>query len=505
MALPYLPLPHFPTPNARRGFADRENELSTLYRLTVEACNAERRGVPNVKVQQFVSGYQGVGKSSLLLELLSMIRGQPARYNPNGEPLLAKLPVPNDQQRWLLLYLSGKRTSGTAGLGESLSSLLAGAEGDLESEINQATMLNWFERTLLLRDDKKLYDLVEQERLKLVEALQFVQFYYGKHIDFTTTFKRSDETNEQYEARIKASIAASLGVDDKVTSSAGLGVAAKIVSTQVQQLSQQGSIENRFSIDVGMAVRAMNIFFAATRKARLPTVLVLDDIDDISSWYNPTIDSRQKFLSLIFKDLLSLNPTVLLLGLRSEYTTGEVSRRVNGLNLPGLDRKSLADAAEAWGRAFTPEDQTEQETSASMKEVRAFYERFISAVAPDRATHFTPLSVLIPLARLVNQNNPDADLPSSLLEVFNMQYGLDIVDMMRAIASKMSESDMVSSMRGELVEAQPYELSDAVYTTLEREGLIRKAQAGTTGHTKFFIDPHIAFLKHLSLSTAPRG
>src|SRR5262249_7151551 len=77
--LPWLPIPRFPQIGQPFAFADREDQLAELYAMIADAGNSLVAGQRPAPVRIAVTGYKGVGKSSLILHALGMLR------DPDGQ------------------------------------------------------------------------------------------------------------------------------------------------------------------------------------------------------------------------------------------------------------------------------------------------------------------------------------------------------------------------------------------------------------------------------------
>src|SRR5262249_5128088 len=114
--LPWLPIPRFPQIGQPFAFADREDQLAELYAMIADAGNSLVAGQRPAPVRIAVTGYKGVGKSSLILHALGMLR------DPDGQgaSLPSALPAPKEPKKWLVLRVSGKHVRGIEGLPDAL-------------------------------------------------------------------------------------------------------------------------------------------------------------------------------------------------------------------------------------------------------------------------------------------------------------------------------------------------------------------------------------------------
>ena len=112
--LPYLFVSEYAHPGQAFAFADREEAVRALYDPIVQAGNRVVAGGDAPTLSFVVHGHMGAGKSSVILQVLGLIRQEirdatsPLGVGQRSLELKDLTPV-EEPHRWLILHLSGKR------------------------------------------------------------------------------------------------------------------------------------------------------------------------------------------------------------------------------------------------------------------------------------------------------------------------------------------------------------------------------------------------------------
>jgi hypothetical protein len=510
---PWLSIPRFAQPGQPHAFANRHTQLAQLYRQIAHAGNAVRNGAQNIAHRCVVTGYVGVGKSALILQALYMLRGE--HRDAPGQRLHPQvlLPEPLDIQRWLILHVSGKRVADMDALADSLRGQIAEASRDatassaardpyaglFESIREQAELqmsrlpapqLPIFHR--LLGREKKLFHEVRTALTRLGQEIEDSRaFAGGTRVDQA---KRSEQSDREEDAHIKLATEAAAAGGTAQSFSGKLSAQADASGTRKHTSSRSRftELERRTRVSSEALVEALNRFFSATRRVGLPTILVLDDFDEVASSIGPSHQDRSRILSSVLGTLAQLTPTVLILGLRKEYILDDVHRQYEMLHVPALSRASLRDTIAAWAEVHEPVLVAEQ-----IDALHARVDRFIHRFDTD-APCVMPFPFLQFVAWMAN-NVSDANTSEELLlrGYLRDNYSPETGPILNRLAGCMPEEDIERCVQASPLDAAVYSLSARETQVLMRDGLFRHAMAGDPDDQQIFIDPLCAYLRAL--------
>lgn len=464
MGFPWLNIPMFADVDEPQVFVGRREELAVLYRGLVQAGNAVRDGRFGVHRKFAVHGYMGVGKSALILETLRMLR----EARSAGDELPAELPLPEDPERWLILRISGKHVTGLDGLVASLRWTMAendsaddGADGSVyprlalfehmhrqaEKLTRHALHLSPIHHLLRTRE-ARLYENVRSDLRALAATLEQIVQRAHEH-------GRTDTT---------------------AASEAG-----------------DGSVPPAQLEEAHVLVSALNHFFRGAMAAGLPTLLILDDFDDLAFTAGSSLTRRARTLNTLLNELSQLSPTCLVLSLRSEFLSEPLLRQFRRIFLAPLPRSAASELLARWAAIQDPPFAPEP-----VARLQQLGERFLGRFAADDPV-VVPFRFLQLIAWLANNyliyNLADADDAQMLWRYFGGKYPLDAVRALRAILRVMPVEHVLPCVSASPVDAGPYgALSAHELYTLERAGLLRGAAAANPEDPRLVLDPLIGYL-----------
>src|SRR4029079_18220392 len=98
------------------------------------------------------------------------------------------------------------------------------------------------------------------------------------------------------------------------------------------------ALEQEVTVNADLATDALNGLFAATTAAGIPTVLFLDDFDELASGAGPSHAQRAKVLMEVLGVFNQLAPTCLILAIRQEYAHEDLFRQFRRVYVPPMTR-----------------------------------------------------------------------------------------------------------------------------------------------------------------------
>jgi hypothetical protein len=422
---------------------------------------------------------------------------------------VGSLVEPLDRQRWIILRVSGKHVSNVNALGDALQRavaeepetsepqrrepllpLLADLYNQAEGAASQALDLPIFHRLLRVRE-LDLYRRVRSSLQAVAYALEYVQRWQGSR----QSEKLEQSTSAQNTANIEEQIVSQLkmmagGVPSLPESDIALKIAASIIRKTGASSALSTQVDRQWWVSAQLVVEALNVFFDAATKAQLPTLLVLDDLDEVTSAMGPSIEERARALSWILGPFTELKPTCLLISLRQEYMHEDISRQFHQTHVPPMTRDSAAIAIERWGEFQNPPLTSEQ--------VRWLQELGDRVLQPFKRTDpvVVPFNFLQLTASLANGSAvAEESNEQLLLRYFQEKYLPANVRQFERLASVMPDDDVMKCAVSSPVEAAPYALSESDRKDLEQAGLLRPAMAGDPKDTRIVIDPLCAYLR----------
>lgn len=383
--LPWLPIPRFPQVGQPFAFADRVEQFSALYGAIVDAGNALVAGGQPVPTRIAVTGYKGVGKSSLVLHALETLRDP-----EHAADAADRLREPNDLQKWLVLRVSGKHVRGIDGLPDDLHRSVLELLSDAVRGAEQATpgvlRLPFWHRLFATRE-RELFGKVQSALTALALTIEFVRSYRGAKL-----VEKFEETRRvERSVEIKAFLENQLLIKGikPFEAKMAMGMATSFLNKWAQSFEGKRAVEQEITVNADLATEALNGFFATTTAAGIPTVLVLDDFDELASGAGPSHAQRAKVLIEMLGVFNQLAPTCLIIALRQEYEHEDILRQFRRIYVPPMTRDAACDMLDVWTRV-----QTVQWSDEMRERLRNVGNRFLQAFPED-----TPVVV------------PDAFLP----------------------------------------------------------------------------------------------
>lgn len=468
---PWINIPMIADTGEELAFVQRREELAVLYRGMVEAGNSLRAGRLGVHRKFVVHGYLGVGKSALVLQALRMIR-EP--MSADGIAADLGLPPPEDPERWLILRVSGKHVFGLDGMVDSLRRNVLDDEtaqpvvDELHPESRLALYAEVHQQVASAVPDvlqlSPLHRLLRTRESQLYEQLRADLRELAKAIDHITYQVATAETSE-------SGAAASEG--------------------------REAAHERRERDEAHILVEVLNRFFRTASAAGLPTLLILDDFDDIAVASGASAERRARMLSSLLSEFTQLAPTCMVLTLRSEYMNDSVLRQYRRIYLPPLNRTDARIILGIWAQAQHPP--LDAETTQRLQELG---DRFLKSfdVEEPVVVPFRFLQLVTWLANnLLIYQLQDADEEKMLLRYFGSKYPLHAVRALRHVVELMPPEHIAACANASPLEGAPYAaLTPHERLALERSSLLRPAVASDPTDPRLVLDPLCAFLRAAS-------
>lgn len=490
---PWIVIPKFAEPGQPHAFANREQQLAQLYKMVVSAGNAVRRPRREgaVRLRAVVTGYMGVGKSALILQALGMIRSEDGVVEGQTVPLPVGLPEPEDRQLWLILRASGKHVSSFDAIADALQQSMLAVLDDVAEEARReipgVLELPFFHR-LFKRREVRLYAEVRSALEKLTKTIEYVRFWQGsletRSLEQSVKADSSQEAEIQLEGQLKRE-----GREPRTTEARAAVKAAAGIIRQTSMASTT-SVERKLTINAQWVVDALNEFFAATDRAGIPTILVLDDFDEFASSIGPSHHERSQVLSSVLGTFNKLAPTCLLIGLREEYMHEDIQRQYEVISVPPLTRGCAAAALDAWALRQSPPLEADV-----MEALRHLGDRFLRAF-----DYQSPVVIPYRFLQLVTWNvnsagGFDDETERLVLRYLQSQFPGEVVRSIQRIAKIMPGDDVLPCAEAVPLDPEPYALTPREHKALTKYGLLRPAMAGDPSDKNIVLDPLFAYLR----------
>lgn len=468
---PWINIPMIADTGEELAFVQRREELAVLYRGMVEAGNSLRAGRLGVHRKFVVHGYLGVGKSALVLQALRMIR-EP--MSADGIAADLGLPPPEDPERWLILRVSGKHVFGLDGMVDSLRRNVLDDEtaqpvvDELHPESRLALYAEVHQQVASAVPDvlqlSPLHRLLRTRESQLYEQLRADLRELAKAIDHITYQVATAETSESGAAATEG---------------------------------REAAHERRERDEAHILVEVLNRFFRTASAAGLPTLLILDDFDDIAVASGASAERRARMLSSLLSEFTQLAPTCMVLTLRSEYMNDSVLRQYRRIYLPPLNRTDARIILGIWAQAQHPP--LDAETTQRLQELG---DRFLKSfdIEEPVVVPFRFLQLVTWLANnLLIYQLQDADEEKMLLRYFGSKYPLHAVRALRHVVELMPPEHIAACANASPLEGAPYAaLTPHERVALERSSLLRPAVASDPTDPRLVLDPLCAFLRAAS-------
>lgn len=468
---PWINIPMIADTGEELAFVQRREELAVLYRGMVEAGNSLRAGRLGVHRKFVVHGYLGVGKSALVLQALRMIR-EP--MSADGIAADLGLPPPEDPERWLILRVSGKHVFGLDGMVDSLRRNVLDDEtaqpvvDELHPESRLALYAEVHQQVASAVPDvlqlSPLHRLLRTRESQLYEQLRADLRELAKAIDHITYQVATADTSESGAAATEG---------------------------------REAAHERRERDEAHILVEVLNRFFRTASAAGLPTLLILDDFDDIAVASGASAERRARMLSSLLSEFTQLAPTCMVLTLRSEYMNDSVLRQYRRIYLPPLNRTDARIILGIWAQAQHPP--LDAETTQRLQELG---DRFLKSfdIEEPVVVPFRFLQLVTWLANnLLIYQLQDADEEKMLLRYFGSKYPLHAVRALRHVVELMPPEHIAACANASPLEGAPYAaLTPHERVALERSSLLRPAVASDPTDPRLVLDPLCAFLRAAS-------
>ncbi len=494
----------FAEPHQVHAFADREIELARLYGALVDAGNAVLAGRRAVRHKHVIHGYVGVGKSALIMQALGMIRGE-VDDSPGQRVNVPDGPEPKEPHRWLILHVSGKHAGSIEALTDLVSQTVGSEINDdqpeeqvlnLLSDVHDraeeqlpAIRLGLFHR--LFRHSRQ-YQKVRSSLSTLAWTIDYVRIWRGATETEKLEAESYAEKDRDAEFRIEAELRALAKGPDTAVTRAGLKAATGIIKKHGSHSRSTKVVEREWRVGVDMVVDALNGFFRETDRARIPTIMVLDDFDELVTEIGLSPAKRSRVLSWIQGPLNRLAPTCLVLGLRKEFMNEDIARRYHKTDVPPMSREAVAKAIEAWAEV--------QQPALAVPDVARLKQLgdHLLARFPLTDPVAVPFRFLQLVAGLANSGADPATSAGELLQHYlNNNYSARARRAILRVAQDMPEDDVKDCAAADPLEPEPYALTKSERGALESEGLLRPAMAGDENDPRIILDPICAYL-HLA-------
>jgi hypothetical protein len=478
----YIQIPLFAAPEQLHAFADREKTVEKLYRELVSAGNLARQTNTKTPQRFVVSGYMGTGKSSILLQTLGIIRGQ--------IPTPANFPSPVDRDRWIILYVSGKQIGSAYGLTESIQRLIRNADAeeldapDLATPILEAMGQEAKQQTpnaielsmfsiVFQREERKLFKEVTSTLKKIDEAL----------IEVKKGGTRTETSKQTIQKTKEASVGGELGAESKLAK-----ITALLQKKSAWNSAEEVSTERKWELNAELLVDALNIFFEATSQAHLPTIMVLDDCDEIVSAAGPSYLNRGPVLSALVGQFARLKPTCVVVGLRQEYSDQDVSRQYRETLVQPMSINQAIPLVNEWLRV-----QNEQLTEEQRQELHSFVNSIFAGRDREEKS-VMPLRLLEIASWFANEPTKGTETTYKHLMAWLESSKANALSSIIKLSEALSPEDFLRCATNKPIDPKPYQLSDAERSYLEMAGFIRPAIVGHPNNHDVIIDPVCAYL-----------
>lgn len=480
---PRLAIPRFPQEGQPFAFADRVEQLADLYTAMVDAGNALLRGERSGTVRLAVTGYKGVGKSSLIIHALQMLR------DPTAAPITGE---PTDPQKWLVLRVSGKHVRGIDGFPDDLHRSVLELLSDTVQEAEQGTpgvLQLPFWHDLFRKRERELFEKVRTALTALTLTVEFVRAYRGAKLNE----KGEDIRRVDRSVEIKHFLETQLQLKGKKGSAEGkaaLGLSESFLGKWAQSFEGKRTFEQETTVSADLATEALNGFFRTTREAGIPTILVLDDFDELVSGAGPSHAARAKALMEVLGVFNQLAPTCMVIAMRQEYGHEDLLRQFTRVYVPPMTRDAACEMLDAWTRIPTV-----LWTDPLRTWLRDTALRFIGAF-PEHAPVVVPDSFLPLLAWVVQSGKPGETTKSLFDRYLRLRYDGETIRAVTRLANALTDDDVASCAETIPLDPTPFSLLPNERLALEKSGLIRPAMAWNDEDTRVILDPLVAYLHH---------
>ena len=492
-AFPWIAIPRYPQQGPPYAFADREEQVAELYKAVVAAGNAVRAAQAGARLRAVVSGYKGVGKSAVILQVLGMLRDPDAVVDGQQLTVPVGLPEPENRERWLILSVSGKLVPSIDAIADALQKSVLSVFEDVGKEAERKTEsalhLGLFHRLFHVRE-KRLFNEVRSALTTLALMIDFVRAWQGSRLKETVERAAQTEVKSDIDAYLEGQLKGKGVKLDSAEGQAALRLSASYIRKWTSTFKASTTMDREVVISADLVTEALNAFFATTDRAGIPTVLVLDDFDEFASNVGPSHFERSRVLSNVLGIFNQLAPSCLILGLREEYMHEDVFRQFQVMHVPPMTRKTAALALDAWGRVQQPP--LSPDVSRAFE---AFGDRFLQRFDPD-APVVIPFRFLQMVAWIANNALGQEESDRERIQRYlRSSYNGETFRALKRVAEMMPEAHVELCAEAVPLDAAPYAISASERRALMSAGLLRPAMAGDAEDERIVIDPLIAYLR----------
>ncbi len=508
--LPFLFVSEYAHPGLAFAFADREEPVRELYEPIVQAGNRVVAGGDVPTVSFVVHGHMGAGKSSVILQVLGLIRGEIRdATSPLGvgqRSLSPEVLTPVEEpHRWLILHLSGKRVGNLEAATDRIRQNLQEAGypisfsplGDaVHAELNQQVASRSDEIPLfarLLGREQHPFKALQEKVRSLAETLAYLRRYEGSWQAEKSATQRTESRERSAGASLKA-ILPSLP-----ESGAAAELAGELVRKHQIGGSTETTVEVRRRIHAYVLVDVLNELFDFCRMKKLPTILVLDDADELVSDAGSGQERRAEVLRTVLGPLQHLRPTAFVLSLRNEYMMEDVLRPYRRVPVHPFKPPAAIDALDAWldlqRPLFSKEDRAGWEALA--RKLLAPLDPELPSVIP--WTYFRILSGIGHAGASAN-----ATVWQLLDSYLKSKEERHVARLLVVLSERMPASDVESCLGACPVDPTPYQLRPYDRMDLAKVGYFRPNDAGNPEDLRIILHPLVAWLKLSKEAESPR-
>jgi Cdc6-like AAA superfamily ATPase len=472
--MPSLFIPRFPMPQHAATFADRKDLRARLVHEVATAGNAALAGDPGASYRAVVRGHRGVGKSALLLRVLQDLR---EGKGPGQTPILAP-------ERWVVLYLHGKMI-GSPG---AIANALAGIRQEAQTAEEMDPLFDLFRD--LLPDDSTL-----PKRAPRLVALVHELLGRDDSRRELVVWEAWKRVNGLIRAGIRGAGASLKELESNRSSKGSVSIAGEVGLPKVGKVSGSASLERQDDLrtvyqsdeerSVLPVIQALNHFFESLRAVRMPTVVVVDDLEELVSGEGGNQDHRAPAVSALLGLFNRLRPTCLLFGMREEYVNEDISRQFDEVHVPLLSPVEMDEVVECWARS-----QHDDFGAADVAQVRALGRALFAGLADDERV-ITPDPYLQILASAFNAGFSPERGALAMLDSWLGERQAVQLRRVQQISAALRALELVNNVAaGEPVEPPP--LADGLLMRdLQEAGLCRPHRAGRADDSRVVFNPWI--------------
>lgn len=488
--LPLLAIPRFPQIGQPFAFADRDDQVDALHGSIVDAGNALiKSGRSRGPLRIVVTGYKGVGKSSLVLHVLDMLRNPvgvtSSRRNHQG------LRDPESPHRWLILRVSGKHVRGIGGLPDDLQrsilSVLEDAAREAEQDIPDVLALPMVHRVLRTKECEN-FEKIRAALTAFSLTVDFVRAWSGARLTEKVDESRRVDRMSEVKVFLDTQLKLRNIKPESTEGQAAAQLSASFIGKWSHALESRLALEHEISVNADLATEALNQFFAAATAARIPTVLVMDDFDELASSAGTSQRDRAKVLMELLGIFNQLTPTCMVIAVRKEYQHEDLFRQFVEVYVPPMTKEAGADMLKAWARTDVVEWSNEM-----LEELCAVGNGFIGGFPAD-----APVVAPDQFAQLVTwaaRNRRGAESAADMFKRYlRLRQDGETFRVIYKVAGLLSAEDAEACAETIPIDPAPYALTQTERQALEKSGLLRPAMAWNDGDSRVILDPLIAYL-----------